>query len=126
MRCALLLAALCLALAGPAAAQEKSRFVIVKPAPKAEAGLRGRISAPGRVTPPLAPSAPDAPADPPLAEPVGAAASVTWKAAPDRGAARQCRATCDRTYYFCLSGDDGGTCSNDWSQCRAKCEGRRG
>lgn len=126
MRAALFLAALCLALVGPAAAQEKSRFVIIKPAPKVEAGLRGRISAPGPVTSPVAPAIPDTPAAPELPDPVGAAASVTWRGPPDRGAARQCRAACDRTYYFCLSGDDGGTCPSDWSQCRTKCEGRRG
>lgn len=125
MRPLLALAALCLTLAGPAAGQEKSRFVIVKPQPKSEAGLRGPISAPRAVTAPLAPATPDAPADPQLPDPVGAAASVTWKAPPDRGAARQCRAACDRTYYFCLSSGDGDSCPTSWSQCRTKCEARR-
>lgn len=128
MRPLLILAALSLALAGPAAGQEKSRFVFVKPAPKAQTGLRGRVSmsAPKPVAEPLAPAGPQAPGDPQAPEPVGAAASVTWRAPPDRGAARQCRSGCDRTYYFCLSSGDGDACPTSWSQCRTKCEARKG
>lgn len=125
MRRLLLLSALALALAGPAAGQEKSRFVIVKPRPKAEAGLRGRISAPAPVAP-RAPLAPVAPADPQLADPVGAAASVTWRSPPDRAGPRQCRAACDRSYYFCLSSGDDDSCPTSWSQCRTRCEARKG
>jgi hypothetical protein len=125
MRPLLALAALCLALAGPAAAQDKSRFIIVKPQPKVETGLRGPVAAPRPVTPPPAPAAPQAPVDPQLGDPIGAAASVTWKAPTDRRAARQCRSACDRTYYFCLSSEDG-DCPASWSQCRTRCEARKG
>lgn len=124
MRALLALAALSLALAGPAAGQEKSRYLI--PKPKAQPELRGLVSAPKPVAAPLAPSTPAAPADPQLGAPVGAAASITWKAPGDPAPARQCRAGCDRTYYFCLSSGDDDTCSTSWGQCRTKCEARRG
>lgn len=117
MRALLVLTALCLALAGPAAGQEKSRFVIVQPQAKAEAGLRGPLSAPGPSSP-RSPAAPQSPAAAPPNAPVG----VTWRAPAGRPAARQCQAGCDRTYYFCLSADDGDSCPTGWSQCRAKCE----
>lgn len=126
MRPLLLLAAVALALAGPAAGQEKSRFVLVKPQPKSEAGLRGRISAPRPATAPLAPAAPEAPAEPQLPDPVGGAASVTWRGLPDTGGARQCRAGCDRSYYFCLSSGDDDSCPTSWGRCRTRCGARAG
>ncbi len=33
----------------------------------------------------------------------------------------QCKATCSRTYYFCISGSDQTDCSPKWSQCLSRC-----
>jgi hypothetical protein len=42
--------------------------------------------------------------------------------APVGGAPQQCRLSCAQTYYFCLSGDDGESCSANWGQCRSGCD----
>ena len=126
MRPLLVLAALCLALTGPAAAQERSRFVIVQPQPKTATGLRGSLSAPSPATSPLAPAAPEVPAIPSPGDMGALAAPITWRRAPDGAAARQCRSACDRGYYFCLSAGDDDSCPTSWSQCRTRCEARNG
>lgn len=121
MRALLALAAFCLTLAGPASSQEKSRFVIVKPAPVAEGGLRGPASATGPIGGPSVPAAPEAPTGPQAPAPLGVVAFADGAAPSARSAARQCRAACDRSYYFCLSADDGDSCPTGWTRCRTRC-----
>lgn len=36
--------------------------------------------------------------------------------------AGQCRASCDRTYYFCLASERVDDCPGAWGQCRAACD----
>jgi hypothetical protein len=35
---------------------------------------------------------------------------------------RQCRMACARPYYFCLAGEDAGSCPQTWSQCLSACD----
>jgi len=117
MRARLVLAVLWLALAGPAAGQEKSRFVIVRPQPTAEAGLRGPLAMQPASAAPAALPGPEAP--PPEA-PAGLPVLPALSAPTSSQAARQCRSSCDRAYYFCLSGEDG-ECPTIWGRCRNGC-----
>lgn len=34
---------------------------------------------------------------------------------------QQCRAACDRRYYFCLAEAEPETCAPQWAQCRNRC-----
>lgn len=112
MRRLLTLCIVALAVAGPVGAQEK------KPRPRPPTpspALRGSVSA--------APMSPAAPA-PPVG--INAAQSLFLPApiasAPVGGAPQQCRLSCAQTYYFCLSSEDGESCSANWGQCRSACD----
>jgi len=50
------------------------------------------------------------PASPPISRP-----------APTRPSADQCRATCARSYYFCIAENEIEACSPAWAQCRSAC-----
>jgi len=100
---------LSLILAAPAGAQEARRIQVVKESP-APGALRG-----------TAPEAQDAqvgadtlaaliPLPPPVA-PVGSKVST---------GPRQCRASCSREYYFCLSSGEE-TCPQTWTKCASGC-----
>lgn len=106
MRSVLALLVLTLALAGPAGAQQ-SRITAGQPA--AGLALRGTLSA-------------DAPATQGQTVPL---APILFLPQPVAGAAGQCRLSCARSYYFCLSADGGDDCAPSWSQCRARCEAPR-
>ncbi|MDP1739107.1 MAG: hypothetical protein Q8L23_16905 [Caulobacter sp.] len=102
---------LSLALAAPAAAQQR-RIPVASPATDT-AALRGPVSAGQSRFADVEP-AEEAPAP---AVPFGSAALVV--PAPD---ARQCRMTCSRDYYFCLAGEDD-RCPQHWSRCVTGCSG---
>lgn len=114
--CAVVL--LALACASPASTQE--RFG-AKPRPKQEEGVQ--------VPPMRGPEKPDLPAPPPpivLASPLRP--SVMPDTAPRIGGLSsqaigggQCRTSCARSYYRCLSGDDMSTCGPGWSRCLVAC-----
>jgi hypothetical protein len=112
MRRALIFCVLALAVAGPAGAQDKK----ARPkAPPASPTLRGPVTAP-----------PMSRATPPPSVDINAAQSLFLPSpiasAPVGGAPQQCRQSCAQTYYFCLSSDDGGSCSATWGQCRSACD----
>lgn len=105
-----LLALLSLALAAPASAQDGGR--IRAAGADSAAALRGPVGeTPGN-------GAPDevdrlaalVPMPPPVA-PVGTV---------PRSDTRQCRKTCNRDYYFCLSAEED-TCAPAWTKCTARC-----
>lgn len=110
MRCLALLALMSLALAAPAGAQDGGR--IRAEASEPAVSLRG----PAGETPDngaqdeaggLASLVPM----PPTVAPVGTVA---------RTDNRQCRQSCNRAYYFCLSAEDD-ICAPAWTQCTARC-----
>lgn len=100
---------LSLALAAPAAAQQR-RIPVAAPATDS-AALRGPVSA-GQSR--FADVEAEATAPAPPFEP-----AVLAVPAPD---ARQCRMTCSRAYYFCLAGEDD-RCPQHWSRCVTGCAG---
>jgi hypothetical protein len=114
MRLVLILCVLALAVAGPVGAAGKPRPKV----PPASPGpaLRGPVSA--------APMSRPAPEPPPMD--VSAAQSLFLPSpiasAPVGGARQQCRLSCAQTYYFCAAGEDGESCSANWSQCRSGCD----
>jgi hypothetical protein len=77
------------------------------------------------------------PASPPKIPPAQAAKPAPVAPAPPMGvtppsrsllpnsaaddAQAQCSATCSRTYYMCLTGDNADLCSGEWAQCRVRC-----
>ena len=110
MRRLALLALMSLALAAPAGAQDGDRIRAVQG--EAGAALRGPVGGPqddsgGDGAGSLA-------ALVPLPPPVAPAGTLT------RGDTRQCRQSCNRDYYFCLSADED-TCAPAWAQCTARC-----
>jgi hypothetical protein len=70
--------------------------------------------------PPPAPvDKPDPAAKPAPAKPAKPAVLMSSRPATDPLA--QCRATCSKSYYFCLQAEDADTCAPRWNQCRAGC-----
>jgi hypothetical protein len=128
MRRALLFGFSVLALALPAAAQDRARMTAPAPQPTRPAALRGPLGAPISPAAPAANAAlaraglalqtPIAPLTP-TPQPLGALALPPLGALPADG---QCRQSCSRSYYFCLAGDDADVCAPAWSQCRATCD----
>ena len=117
MRRILTLCVLALAIAGPAGAQEKkARPKVPPPTASSSPALRGAVSAA-----PMS-RAPDLP--PPVD--LNAAQSLFLPSpiasAPVGGAPQQCRLSCAQTYYFCMAGEDGESCSANWGQCRSGCD----
>lgn len=119
MRRVLILCVLALAVAGPTGAADgpkKARPKVPTPAESANPALRGAISAA-----PMPPAAPP----PPTVE-ISSAQSLFLPApiasAPVGGAPQQCRLSCAQTYYFCMAGEDGESCSANWGQCRSACD----
>lgn len=104
---ALLVMTLALALAAPAAAQQKGRLGEVAPS---ATGLRGPVPA-GRA------ASAGAVAGLPPSTPASAVPASPFEPA----GADQCRLSCARSYYFCLSGDTPEQCPQAWGQCRAAC-----
>lgn len=108
MRRFALLALIGLALAAPAGAQEDARLRGVQ----SEPSLRGPVGAtPDDGAPDEAGSLASLVPLPPPVAPVG---TITR---PDN---RQCRQSCNRAYYFCLSAEDD-ICAPAWTQCTARC-----
>jgi hypothetical protein len=74
---------------------------------------------------PISPSPPPAPVDKPdpaaakPAKPAKPAVPMSSLSATDPLA--ECRATCSRSYYFCLQAEDADTCTPGWNQCRTGC-----
>ncbi len=60
-----------------------------------------------------------APAKPAAAKPVKPAVPMSALSAANPLA--ECRATCSKSYYFCLQAEDADTCTPSWNQCRAGC-----
>jgi hypothetical protein len=106
-----------LALAAPAAAQEKTRghIRVIPPSPLS------RLRAPTSPEALAAQTAAAAGATP-LASPVPLAAMTPpLPFAPQASDPAQCRIGCAQSYYFCLAGDDAESCAPAWGQCRAAC-----
>ncbi len=110
MRRLALLALMSLALAAPAGAQDGGRLRGVQAEPAS--ALRGPVGAtPDNGAEREASSlAALVPMPPPVA-PVGTVL---------RTDTRQCRKTCNRDYYFCLSAEED-TCAPAWTKCTAGC-----
>ena len=87
------------------------RVVAAAPATAREGGLRGPIAA-------LAPRA--GPLMSPIPAPAGTTTVTPPTAAPP-GETGDCRRSCARSYYFCLSGQDPDSCPSGWTQCLADC-----
>lgn len=113
MRRFVLLALMGLALAAPAGAQEDGR--LRGPRSEPSLSLRGPVG-----------ETPDNGAQGeagslaslvPMPQPVAPVGTVV------RTDNRQCRQSCNRAYYFCLSAEDD-ICAPAWTQCTARC-GRR-
>ncbi len=105
-----LLALMTLALAAPAGAQDGGRIRAAQGEPVS--ALRGPVgetpdNSGGNDAGALAALIPM----PPPVAPVGTAAP---------GDTRQCRRSCNRDYYFCLSADED-SCAPAWTQCTARC-----
>ena len=117
MRRALTLCVLALAMAAPAGAQEKkARPKVPPPAASSGPALRGAVSAAAMSRAPDLPPPVDFNAAQSLFLPSPIAS------APVGGAPQQCRLSCAQTYYFCLSSEDGESCSANWGQCRSACD----
>ena len=85
------------------------------PAPKA-------ATAPAPQTPIPAAQLPVAlPPDPVLSQDADPAPRVGRYAGDQAAGGADCRTSCDKAYYLCLSTDDGGQCSTTWSQCLTGC-----
>lgn len=108
----LMLAILC---AAPARAQDRGRIPVEDRA-AAEAGLRGTVGEP----------ADSAPAEPgsasALADLIPAPLPVAPAGFASGEAVQQCRRSCAREYYFCLSAEDE-ICPPQWVKCNARCGG---
>lgn len=110
MRPLAVLACISMLAAGPAGAQ--ALRPTTEPAPKAEPA-RSAVNAmkadaeAGRDR--MGANLPLSPSLAPLARP--------WTGDP-----AQCRASCSRSYYFCLATDSAEDCGPSWGQCRARCE----
>ncbi|ATQ40916.1 hypothetical protein [Caulobacter mirabilis] len=113
MRTAALVLILAGALATPASAQLRGKIQIVKPE-AAPAGLRGVAGGASQDAPrPRGDLSALVPAPPP----------VRPASSPLPAEGGQCRKTCARDYYFCLSAEDEATCSPIWVKCQARCGG---
>lgn len=110
MRRLALLALMSLALAAPAGAQDGGRLRGLQAEPAS--ALRGPVGeTPGNGAGDEGGSlAALVPMPPPVA-PVGTL---------PRSDGRQCRKTCNRDYYFCLSAEED-TCAPAWTKCTARC-----
>lgn len=69
--------------------------------------------------PPTPVDKPDPAPRPTSVKPVKPAVPLSSLSAADPLA--ECRATCSRSYYFCLQAEDADTCTPSWNQCRAGC-----
>ncbi len=113
MRTAAFILILAGTLATPATAQLRGKIQIVKP--QAEpAGLRGAAGE-------TSSEAPRPRGD--LSALVPAPLPVRPVSSPIPAEGGQCRKTCARDYYFCLSAEDEATCSPIWVKCQARCGG---
>ena len=75
---------------------------------------------PPRQTPIPAPAA--QPPDPELDMPdTDTAKRVTGYAGDQAVGGADCRTTCDKAYYLCLSNDDSGQCPTGWTRCLTAC-----
>lgn len=74
---------------------------------------------------PISPAPPQAPAQTDDAAAAKAAPARPAKPAmsvkPAADPLAECRATCSKSYYFCLQTEDADTCTPSWNQCRAAC-----
>lgn len=52
---------------------------------------------------------------------ISAQAPAPKPKAPPTDPVQQCRAACDRRYYFCLAEAEPETCAPQWAQCRNRC-----
>lgn len=79
-------------------------------------------------SPSLAQTTPRPKAPPPAAEPVAPPASPVAPMTPLDAAQApgQCVRRCDRTYYFCLSGEFAEGCPDAWRACRVRCRSSSG
>lgn len=121
MRLALLMLAVAALAAGPAGAQQS------RPAspPQGESAvsklLRGPVGTLGGAAPDrsgalrTAAGTAAAPASLPALRPLSTPP-------PPTGGAGQCRMSCAREYYFCLSGEAAQECPTAWGQCRNACD----
>ncbi len=110
MRRLALLALMSLALAAPAGAQDGGR--IRADGTSSAAALRGPVGeTPDNAAPDEAGSLASLVPMPPPVAPVGTIR---------RGEPRQCRQSCNRDYYFCLSAEED-TCAPAWTKCTARC-----
>jgi hypothetical protein len=75
---------------------------------------------PKAISPTPSPPAPVAQPDAAVAKPAPAK-PVPMSLRPSADPLAECRATCSRSYYFCLQSEDADTCTPSWSQCRAGC-----
>lgn len=111
MRRLAILSLIALLLAVPAAAQDGDRIAPPRAADApALRGPAGEAPAEGEAETGSGGLAALVPVPPPVA-PVGA--RVTYDG-------RQCRRTCHRDYYFCLSAEEE-TCAPTWTKCMAGC-----
>jgi hypothetical protein len=101
---------LSLILVAPAAAQQGR--ITVPAASADQAGLKGSVGAA-----PAPAAEPDAFTPLPLPLPVRSSLSPSSAAT-----GSQCRLSCSRSYYVCLSGDDD-RCPQTWSRCVTGCSG---
>jgi hypothetical protein len=83
------------------------------------------------LAPPPKPISPPPPPPVPADQPDAAAAkptaakqakpAVLMSSKPATDPLAECRATCSKSYYFCLQSEDADTCTPSWNQCRAGC-----
>jgi hypothetical protein len=104
-----------LAVAGSAGAADGPKKARPKVPPAASPALRGPVGAG-----PMSPAAPPPPVDISGAQSLFLPSPIA--SAPVGGAPQQCRLSCAQTYYFCLAGEDGESCSANWGQCRSACD----
>jgi len=71
---------------------------------------------PTRVVPAPATGAPVQPAPPALPPPLIPLTGAAQGRDPD-----QCRASCNRTYFFCRANGDDDGCPTNWMQCKSRC-----
>ncbi len=109
MRRLVAIAVLSLALAAPAAAQQ-GRIVVPKEPSVSLRGPVGDAPAEGEARDETSPLAALIPAPPPVA-PTGSRVVLDN---------RQCKRSCSRDYYFCLSADEE-SCAPAWTKCMAGC-----
>ena len=105
------------------------RLTAAAPATAQAGGLRGRldpsasdqspVDVTGSAAAAVAGVAPGAPAASP--QPIASPIPPAPTAADSSQAASDCRQACAHSYYFCLAGDETGTCPDGWRQCLADC-----